>query len=130
MDTHQSFAYAWENDGVTYGPPVHGLLASQSQIPPASSVFQPSYEMPFAPDSTNEVQLRNDVSIGNNEVEPQPAQVRHEVQPDARFPSRGRGERLDWNGHKDMIKKLYVDQNKSLPETMEAMKERYSFDAS
>ena len=130
MDLHRSLMFGWNNDGISHDQSVHGLLENHSQIPPTSSGFHPRYAMPSALDSTNEVQLSNDVSMGNAVVEPQPAQSRHGVQPDSRFPSRGRGERLDWNAHKDIIKKLYIDQNRSLPETMEAMKERYSFDAS
>lgn len=38
-------------------------------------------------------------------------------------------QRLDWDSHKAIIKDLYIDQNKSLPETMKIMGDSYSFHA-
>lgn len=37
---------------------------------------------------------------------------------------------LDWEKHKSPIKKLYMDENKSLKDTMEIMKEEHGFEAS
>ena len=130
MDPHPSFQFGWENDENTYDQQGHGLLGLHSQTPTTSSVFGQQYQMPIAAHLANEVQVSNDTPMRNNEEEPQPAPLPHGAQPDTRFQSRGRSERLDWNAHKDMIRELYIDQNYSLPETMEAMRERYSFDAS
>ncbi|CAH0049043.1 unnamed protein product [Clonostachys solani] len=38
--------------------------------------------------------------------------------------------RLDWDGHRDVLKKYYLTENKTLPETMEIMKSQYGFEAS
>lgn len=37
---------------------------------------------------------------------------------------------LDWTKHKETLRRLYLDENKSLPEIMRIMKEENSFDAS
>ncbi|KAK7413633.1 hypothetical protein QQX98_007496 [Neonectria punicea] len=43
---------------------------------------------------------------------------------------RSRYGQLDWDRHKARLKTLYLDENKSLRETREIMKDEYSFDAS
>ncbi|KAI0535673.1 hypothetical protein GGR58DRAFT_504073 [Xylaria digitata] len=43
---------------------------------------------------------------------------------------RARYARLDWNAHKTEIRKLYLDQNHTLKETMEIMANTHSFNAS
>ena len=45
-------------------------------------------------------------------------------------PRRAKYENLDWNTHKPMIQHLYMGKNRSLADTMEIMKEKYSFEAS
>ena len=130
MDSHPLFSFSWQNDGTPFDQQVHSLFERHSQIPSTPSVFEPSYQTPFAAHLANEVQLSNEVSRGNNDEGSQPASAVYGIQPGAGFPNRGMGERLDWNAHKDKIRELYVEQNNSLPETMEAMKELYSFDAS
>lgn len=37
---------------------------------------------------------------------------------------------LDWGGHQSVLKRLYLDENNSLLETMQIMKEQHSFNAS
>ncbi|KAI4280424.1 MAG: hypothetical protein L6R38_004469 [Xanthoria sp. 2 TBL-2021] len=104
MDSDPSIPFGWHNDGTAY-----------DQI--------------FDPDLVHEAQAYNNVSMGNYETGPRPGPYIHGAR-DARSSRRARSEHLDWNAHKDTIKKLYLDQNKSLSETIEAMKEQYSFDAS
>jgi hypothetical protein len=37
---------------------------------------------------------------------------------------------LDWDHHKPQLKRIYLDENKSLSETIAIMRDQYSFDAS
>lgn len=37
---------------------------------------------------------------------------------------------LAWDRHKETLRRLYLDENKSLPEIMRIMNEKHSFDAS
>ncbi|KAL8960231.1 MAG: hypothetical protein Q9193_003028 [Seirophora villosa] len=78
----------------------------------------------------HEAQPDNNVSMGNYETGPQPGPFTHEAQPDGRSSRRARSGHLDWSAHKDTIKELYLDQNMTLAQTMKAMNEQYSFDAS
>ncbi|KAL8713832.1 MAG: hypothetical protein Q9225_006682 [Loekoesia sp. 1 TL-2023] len=134
MDPHPSTPFGWHNDGTAYAQQSHGLLGGSSQIPSTSAAFEASYQNPFAAGMANEAQPGNDVSMANYEMEPQPGLQPgpsiHGAQRGARPSRRARSGHLDWNAYKDTIKELYIDQNKSLPETMEAMNERYSFNAS
>lgn len=130
MDSNPSIPFGWHNDGTAYDQQVHGLLGDSSQIPSTSTAFEASSQIPFAPDPAHEAQAYNNVSMGDYETGPPPGPYIHGAQRDARSSRRARSEHLDWNAHKDTIKKLYLDQNKSLSETMEAMKEQYSFNPS
>lgn len=134
MNPHPSMPFGWHNDGTAYGQQVHGLLGGSSQMPSNSAAFEASYQIPFAADMANEAQPSNDVSMANYETEPQlgpqPGPSIHRAQRNARPSRRARSEHLDWNAYKDTIKELYIDQNKSLPETMAVMNEQYSFNAS
>ncbi|VUC33298.1 unnamed protein product [Clonostachys rosea] len=38
--------------------------------------------------------------------------------------------RLDWDGYRNVLKKYYLTENKTLPETMEIMKSQHGFEAS
>jgi hypothetical protein len=38
--------------------------------------------------------------------------------------------KLDWDVHKEELKKLYLDENKELAEIMQLMQERHGFEAS
>ncbi|KAL8839145.1 MAG: hypothetical protein Q9176_004648 [Flavoplaca citrina] len=130
MDSHPSSSFSWHNDEMAYHPQVNGLLGDFSQIPSTSAAFEAPYQISFAPDMAHEAQASNNVSMGDYETGPQPGPSIHEAQRDARASRRAKSEHLDWNEYKDTIKKLYIDQNKSLLETMKAMSEQYSFNAS
>ena len=78
----------------------------------------------------NDLQPNNDISMEGNEAEEPPAPSVAIAQPKTRSFRRVRGENLDWNAYKDAIRSLYIDQNKSLPETMQAMDNLHSFKAS
>ena len=45
-------------------------------------------------------------------------------------PLQARSETLDWISHRDTIMRLYITENKSLPETQRMMEQIYSFKAS
>ncbi|KAL9010743.1 MAG: hypothetical protein Q9173_004349 [Seirophora scorigena] len=130
MDSHGSIPFSWPNDETAYDQQIHGLLGGSSQIPSSSAAFRASYQTPFAPDMVHEAEPNNNVSMGNYETGPQPGLFIHEAQRDGRSSRRARSGHLDWSAHKDTIKELYLDQNMTLAQTMKAMNEQYSFDAS
>ncbi|KAL8860637.1 MAG: hypothetical protein Q9178_002990 [Gyalolechia marmorata] len=130
MAAYPSSSFDWHNDGTAYDPQVHGLLGHFPQIPSTSAALKTPYQMPFAPEMAHEAQVSNSVSMGDYETGPQPGPSIHEAQRDAGASRRARSEHLDWNEYKNKIKMLYLDQNKSLSETMEAMSKQYSFNAS
>ncbi|KAL8767768.1 MAG: hypothetical protein Q9209_005854 [Squamulea sp. 1 TL-2023] len=99
-------------------------------MPSTSTAFDASYQNPVVTDTANEGQPSNDVSIMNHEIEPQPRPIIPGAVQVARSSHRARSGHLDWNTYKETIKELYINQNKSLPETMDAMNKQYSFDAS
>ena len=75
----------------------------------------------------NNPQSENDTVMENVEAQEQPALVAVRPHP---APRRAKSQHLDWDTHKPTIKSFYIDQNKSLLETMQAMDEQYSFKAS
>ncbi|KAL8777117.1 MAG: hypothetical protein Q9213_007998 [Squamulea squamosa] len=99
-------------------------------MPSMSSAFDATYQNPFATDTANEGQPSNDVSMMMYEIEPQLGPTIPGADQDARSSRRARNGHLDWNAFKETIKELYINQNKSLPETMDAMNKQYSFNAS
>ena len=126
MDSHPLVPFVSRDDGTAYGQQMHGLLGDPSQIPSTSTAHEASYQIPSNPAMADEARPNNDVSMGHYDMGPS----MHGAPPNARSSRQARGEQLDWDAHKDRIKKLYLDQNKSLSETMEAMQEQYSFHAS
>lgn len=65
-----------------------------------------------------------------NIAEEQPAPSAMRAQTETASSRRGKRELVDWNAHKATIRSLYIDQNKTLSETIEAMDKFYSFKAS
>lgn len=126
MDQHPSFSFAWHNPGIAYDQQVHGL----HEVPPISAGFEQSYQNPFTADRANEIQPSNDVAMEDQQTGLPPIPSIPGAQAEARALRRPRSEHLDWNAYKAKIEELYMTQNKTLPETMEAMNEKYSFNAS
>ena len=126
MDPYPSILFARRDDGTAYDQQMHGLLGDPPQIPSTSTAHEASYQIPSNLAMADEARANNDVSMGHYDMGPS----MHGAPLNARSSCRARNEQLDWDAHKDMIKKLYLDQNKSLSETMEAMKEQHSFHAS
>lgn len=54
----------------------------------------------------------------------------HEEPNNATLKRRSKYGHLKWDTYKEILKRLYVDENKTLSETMEIMKNEYSFEAS
>ncbi|KAL8828847.1 MAG: hypothetical protein Q9170_006425 [Blastenia crenularia] len=124
MDSHP---FGWPHDGAY--TPFHNLIGASSRTSSAPAGFLVPYQG-YVAANTQEAQRGNEVLMGDYETEPQPAPSAPEAQSDVKPSRRARSEQLDWNAHKKAIKKLYIDQNKSLPETMAAMNEQHSFKAS
>jgi hypothetical protein len=130
MDSRQPFSSAW--DGPAYNQQVHGLVgkSSNNQLASGSFAFEPSYQNHFQADTPYNLQPNTDVSMTGYEVEKLPAPSIAKAPPEIGSSRRAKYEHLDWNAHKAAIQSLYLDQNKSLSETMESMKNLHSFDAS
>lgn len=129
MDLHAPASPSWDRNGNAYHQPVHDIFDSSSLILSDSPAFQPSYHDPFTT-MENKAQPSSEISMGNNETELHSAPSIRGAQMDARPTRRARSDRLDWDACKDTIKELYIDQNKSLSETMAVMRKEYSFNAS
>ena len=130
MEQHRSFQFVWPSPGIPYDQQVHGLLGGSSEVPSVSTGFEQSYRNPFTADMGNGFQPSNDVSMEDQQTGPPPIPSIPGAQTEARASRRARSEHLDWNAYKETIRELYIEQNNSLAETMEAMKEDYSFNAS
>lgn len=130
MDSHQSFPYNWGDHGPAYNQQVHGLLGGPSQLASTSSNFETSFQNPFHDSMANDFRPNNDIPMEGIEAEEQPIPSIATAQPETGSSRRARAEHLDWNAYKDAIWSLYIDQNKSLSETMQAMDDLHSFKAS
>jgi hypothetical protein len=130
MDPHQSFPFDWGNHGPAYNHQVHGLLGGPPQPASSSSTFEAPFQNRFQAGMVNDLQPNNDISMEGYEAEEPPAPSAAIAQPNTRSFHRVRGENIDWNAYKDVIRSLYIDQNKSLSETMQAMDNLHSFKAS
>ncbi len=130
MDSHQSFAFNWGDHGPSYNQQSHGLLGGPSQLASSSSTFEASYQNPFQAGMANHLPPNNDISMDGIEAEEQPTPSVPTAHPKTGSSRRAKAKHLDWNAYKDAIRSLYIDQNKSLPETMQAMDDLYSFKAS
>lgn len=120
MDSQQSFPFDWgDNHEPAYNQQLHDILGGPPQPASSSSTFEAPFQNPFRPGMVDDLQPDNDISMKDNEA-----------QPESRSSRRVRGENLDWNAYKDAIWTLYIDQNKSLSETMQAMDDLHSFKAS
>ena len=115
---------------MAYDQQVHGLLEGSSEAPPVSNGLEQPYQNIFTADIGNGFQPSNDVSMEDQQTGPPPVPSIPGAQTEAKALRRARSEHLDWNAYKETIRVLYIEQNKSLFETMEAMKENYSFNAS
>ena len=65
-----------------------------------------------------------------NEEEKQPVPAAAIAQSRTGPIHRAKGEQPDWNAYKDTIWSLYIDQDESLPETIQDMENLHSFKAS
>ena len=130
MDPHQSSPFGWGNHEATYNHQVHGLFGGAPQLASSSSTFQAPLQSPFQIGSASDFPPNNDISMEGYEVEEQSAPLDAIAQPETRSSRRTKGEQLDWNAYKNAIRSLYMDQNKTLSETMEAMENVHSFKAS
>lgn len=111
----------WGFDSVTDGNGLSNLL-SESHIPGQSSqnFLDPNFQASSSNNASNprvqeETQRRQTVASDDPTLAPT---------------RRSKYQNLDWNEHKAEIQRLYLEENKSLPETMQIMKDRFSFEAS
>lgn len=130
MESDQSFSLGWGNHGSAYDEQVHGLFEGASQLASSSSAFGTSYQIHPRVGIVGNVQAHNDIPMEDYEAQEQPAPSAVRAPPETAPSRRTKSQHHDWDAHKALIKRLYIDQNKSLPETMEAMERLHSFKAS
>ena len=130
MNLDQPFPFDWSNHGPAYNQQVQGLLGGSQRIGSSSSTFEAPFQEPFQAGMANNFQPYNDISMKGNEEEGQPAPAAPIAQARTGPFHRATGEHLDWNTYKDTIWSLYIDQNKSLVETIQDMENLHSFKAS
>ena len=111
-----------------------------------SPAFQHIYppHNPDFPNTPNEPQFLDDIphedlsafELGHRSPEPS-SNILHDepnstsmAAPPRTASRRSKYKGLDWDEHKPKIKELYLDEDRSLSETMRIMKEAYSFNAS
>lgn len=90
-------------------------LTMNTAVSPYSEVSPNSYGLPISPDSSN------DSRHGSS---PEADSVGTSAKP---FKSGRTPSRYDWSKHKPMIKKLYIDEDKTLKEMMEIMQREHNF---
>jgi hypothetical protein len=93
----------------------------------SSTLF--SYQNPLQVNAAYGLQP-DDIAMQYSGVEGHPILSVAKAQTDTRPSRRAKYGHLDWKAHKIAIRNLYMDQNKSLSETMAVMKNMHSFDAS
>lgn len=133
MDSHQQFSFGWDvhsqpnnqhGQGFPGGP-------SNGQTSPSQFAFGPSYPLSIQAGLEYRPQPDGDVPMPDDEVEdklsPQIAGPEAGKSGTARRAKYGH---LNWAAHKHTIKQLYLDEDKTLTETIEMMKRLHSFDAS
>ena len=117
MDSSQAFSFTWDPQGPTYTSRTDNLFGDPSFH--TSAPFQTSG---YITQSSNDVQMEG----ADIQLDSQSATTTN--RPGAITPSsRPRNERLDWSAHYATIKQLYIDENKSLPQTKEIMEQNHSF---
>lgn len=129
MDSNSLYPFDWNNQKSAYNGLVHDPLGEPSPVISGSSAFSASYQNPFRAGTAN-VPQPSDISMEGIEMEQPPAPSTASAQPETGSSRRAKFEQLDWNAHKASIKNLYLDENKSLPETMKVMNDIHSFKAS
>lgn len=93
------------------------VLTMDTAISPFSEGSQNSYAWPISPDSSND-------SRHGSGSSPEADSVGTSTKPSksGRMPSR-----YDWSKHKPIIKKLYIDEDKTLKEMLEIMQREHNF---
>ncbi|KAJ3535651.1 hypothetical protein NM208_g7047 [Fusarium decemcellulare] len=110
-----------------------GIQISAAQNPHQNSVNGPS-ESSFHPATINRQLGAMDQGIDGPQGPSAPgtgflgAEVEQATTANTR--KRSKYNHLNWNAQKAELKRLYMDQDKSLPETMQIMKDEHSFEAS
>jgi Clr5 domain len=133
MDSRQPFPTAWGGHTPVYNQQVQELSgeSSNNQLGFGSFAYEPPYQNPFQGDAAvYDLEHNHDVPMAGHEVENRPAPSVAKSTHEGGSSRRTKYVHLDWNTHKPTIQRLYMDENKSLSETMERMKSIYSFDAS
>lgn len=128
MEPYRSIPLDWGNPGSAYNEQSRSGFRFSRNLVPVPFNIGTVYQTQFQNGMADNAQA--DIIMDNNEPEEQPARSALEAQPARAQSSRARSAHLDWDSHKDRIKDLYIDKNKSLPETMKAMDEVYFFKAS
>lgn len=129
INPYNSFPIGWDNIDIPLPDHIRDLFTESAQ--PASDAFNfgTSYQAHLRNGIANDPQP-NDTFEENVEAPEQLALTVVRAQPETASSRRAKSQHLDWDTHKHTIKSFYIDQNKSLPETMQAMDEQYSFKAS
>ncbi|KAJ4388058.1 hypothetical protein N0V93_008663 [Gnomoniopsis smithogilvyi] len=93
------------------------VLTMDTAISPSSAVSQNQYAWPISPDSSNDSRHGSGSSPETDSVETSTKPLKS-----GRTPSR-----YDWSKHKPIIKKLYIDEDKTLKEMLEIMQREHNF---
>ena len=130
MNPYQYFQTGYDNRLPANNGQVRGLFTESSRPASGSSIFGTSYQAQLQNNIANYPQPENDTLMEDAEAQEQATLAAARAQPRTTSSRPAKSQQLDWKTHKPAIKRLYIDQNKSLPETMQAMDEQYSFKAS
>lgn len=130
MDSRQSFPFDWSNYGPAHNQQVHGLIGAPQGLAPNPSTFEAPFPTPFQAGLVNNLQPDKDIYMEGDGEEQQSAPSVARAQPNTGSSRRAKSEYPDWNTYKDAIWSLYIDQNKSLAETIQEMENLHSFKAS
>ncbi|KAJ4417851.1 hypothetical protein N0V82_005908 [Gnomoniopsis sp. IMI 355080] len=84
-------------------------------VSPYSEASHSPYGLPISPESSNDSRQGSSPEADSAETSAKPVKS-------GRTPSR-----YDWSKHKPMIKKLYIDEDKTLKEMMEIMQREHNF---
>ena len=138
MDGHHSFSFSWDATHPNYNQPMHrhALNPLEGSSRTALAAEPNAYEVLQYRTTPQTPYGEGDGVQPNNNLKDQ-AGLQLDQEPDVTRPQptvkpsrRAKYLDLDWNANRVAIKGLYIDQNKSLSETIEIMKDRHGFDAS
>ncbi|KAK8084450.1 hypothetical protein PG997_005721 [Apiospora hydei] len=132
MDSHDSHGFSWTSPRTsrTYNFPNSFELGQDVQPVPGPSTIGPPFNAQGSSGTDSANGDTADAPMEGAALMQPPLRAVSETVPHTSTNRRSKYKHLDWDAHKDIIRQLYLDDDKTLAETMDTMKNTHSFEAS